>query len=197
MIVLLLPCICAYLASEDDASSSSYSRCPYSFLVLEKALYETEGNMLKMLAIFSPARAASPSFVRVHYTFKEENGAVSNCTVPYLWVEGGFLLVQPPTIFQFSSLLFYLKGSRSNDETELNLTLPYECRPWITKFENGTCTCYNESSRSLALDELTGQVSYYYSYSSVLSRAYRTTVEFQSRGWPGLRDTSQWRVMTC
>ncbi len=157
-IVLLLPCICASLASDNDASNSSYSRCPYSFRVLENALYETEGNMLKMLAIFSPARKTQSSFVRVRYAFKEENGAVSNCTVSYLWVEGGFLFVQPPTIFQFSSLRLYFKESHSKGETELNLTLPFECRPWIIEFENGSCTCQNKSSPSLALEELTGQV---------------------------------------
>ncbi len=156
--VLLLPCICAYLASDDDASNGSYSRCPYSFRVLENALYETEGNLLKMLAIFSPARKTQPSFVRVYYAFKEENGAVSNCTVQYLWVEGGFLFVQPPKIFQFSSLLFYLKGSRLKEEMNLYLILPFECRPRIKEFENGTCTCHDKSNPSSALEELTEQV---------------------------------------
>ncbi len=159
-IVLLLSCISASLASEDDASNRSYSRCPFSFRVLEKALYETEGNRVKMLTIFSPAREESPSFVRVYYTFKDENGAVSNCTVPYLWVEGGFLFVQPPTIFQFSSLFFYFKGFHENNkEYNLNLTLPFECRPLIGKSKNETCTCpKRNSSLSLQLEELTGQV---------------------------------------
>ncbi len=159
-IVLLLPCICASLASDDDASNSSYSRCPYNFRVLENALYETEGNTLNMLSIFSPARKTQPSFVRVHYAFKEENGAVSNCTVPYLWVEGGFLFVQPPSIFQLSSLLFYFKGLRDDVEINLYLTLPFECRPLIVELENGNCTCRNKSKSSLStpLEELTEQV---------------------------------------
>ncbi len=158
-IVLLLPCIYASLASEDDASNGSYSRCPYSFRVLENALYETEGNMVKMLDIFSPARKTSPSLVRVHYTFKEENGAISNCTVQYLWVEGGFIFVQPPTIFQLSSLFFYFKGFRDDNEYNLYLTLPFECRPLIMLDENVTCTCQEtNSSLYLPLEKLTEQV---------------------------------------
>ncbi len=160
-IVLLLPCICASLAGDDDVSNtnSSYSRCPNSFNVLERALYETEGNMVKMLVIFSPARKTPPSLVRVHYAFKEENGAISNCTVQYLWVEGGFLFVQPPTIFQLSSLLFYFKGFRHEDEFNLYLTLPFECRPLIVEDEDGICTCQEtNSSVSLPLEKLTEQV---------------------------------------
>ena len=154
-IVLLLPCICASLAGDDAAASnSSYSRCPYSFLVLEKALYETEGNMVKMLSIFSPSHKRS-AFVRVRYAFKQENGAVSNCTVPYLWVEGGFLFVQPPTLFQFSSLLFYFRGI--DTEIDLYLILPFECRPLIMEDENRTCTC-QEINSSLPLKMLTEQV---------------------------------------
>ena len=120
-IVFLLPYICV-LAGDDDASNtnSSYSRCPNSFNVLERALYETEGNMVNMLVVFSPAGKTPPSLVRVHYSFKEEIGAVSNCTVHYLWVEGGFLFVQPPTIFELSSLLFYFKGFRGVSEFNLN-----------------------------------------------------------------------------
>ncbi len=66
-------------AGDDDASNtnSSYSRCPNSFNVHERALYEMEGNMVNMLVVFSPARKTPPSLVRVHYSFKEENGAVS------------------------------------------------------------------------------------------------------------------------
>ncbi len=157
-IVLLLPCICASLAGDNDASNSSYSKCPNNFRVLEKALYETDGNMVNMLSVFSPSRRTQPSFVRVHYAFKEENGAVSNCTVPYLWVEGGFLFVQPPTIFQFSSLLFYYTGSRDVSEINLYLTLPFECRPLIVDLESGNCTCRNKSSLSTPLEELTEQV---------------------------------------
>ncbi len=160
-IVLLLPCVCAYLASDDEASNSSYSKCPNNFRILEKALYETDGNMLNMLAVLSPSRRTQPSFVRVHYAFKDESGTVpgiNNCTVQYLWVKGGFLFVQPPTIFQFSSLLFYFTGSRDDTEINLYLTLPFECRPLIVDLENGNCTCRNKSSLSTPLEELTEQV---------------------------------------
>ncbi len=158
VIVLLLPCICA------SETKCPVSKCPTSFCALEKALYETDHNLLNMLNIFSPARRSAPPFVRVRYTFQDKNKEYSNnCTVPYLWVEGGFLFVQPPTIFQFTSLFFYFTGFLDKDEFTLNLTLPYECRPLIW---NGTsCTCHtledksnNSLYSSLALEELTKQV---------------------------------------
>ncbi len=105
LVIVLLSVICASLAS-DNETKCPVSKCPTSFCALEKALYETDHNMLKILNIFSPARNTVPSFVRVRYTFQDENKEYSNnCTVSYLWVKGGFLFVLPPTIFVI--FLFY------------------------------------------------------------------------------------------
>ncbi len=163
LVIVLLSGICASLAG-DNETKCPVSKCPMSFCALEKALYETDHNVLKILSIFSPARNTVPSFVRVNYTFQDENKEYSNnCNVSYLWVKGGFLFVQPPTIFQFSSLFFYFTELRDKDEFTLNLTLPYECSPLIWNGTNCTCHTLDDKSNNslyspLALEELTKQV---------------------------------------
>lgn len=80
------------------------------------------------------------------YKFDEEGGGYKDCNVTYIWAVGGFLLVQPPSIFQFSSLLF---STPANSLTEVELNLPYACRALIN--ETMSCSCKNEMKDDLEI----------------------------------------------
>jgi len=121
---------------------------------LEFALYNTDSNEQQLNKAFFPPRKATSRYIMVIYDFKDEIGMIdSSCNVTYIWAIGGFLLIQPPTIFQFLSLLF---SYPANDISYLNITLPNECR-WMVDSSDQTCSCKNQSNSNL--DILTQQVS--------------------------------------
>ena len=65
--------------------------------------------------------------------------------------------MQPPTIFQFTSLFF---NYPNNDLKDLRLQLPYECRPLIIT-SSSSCSCFGEDDTDFMLNVVTQQVSSY------------------------------------
>ncbi len=121
---------------------------------LEYALYNNRSNEGELNRAFFPPRAATSRYLNVLYNFMNEDELSSNCTVKYVWAIGGFLLIQPPSIFQFLSLLF---SNPANDLMDITITLPYQCLQLITVHEDGNCSCKNQVGNNL--DILTQQVS--------------------------------------
>ncbi len=119
---------------------------------LEFALYNTDSNEQQLNQAFFPPRKATSRYIMVVYDFKDENEMTGNCTVTYVWAIGGFLLIEPPTIFQFLSLLFSFPA---NDISNITITLPNECRQLIDA-TGDTCSCINRENNNL--DILTQQV---------------------------------------
>ncbi len=136
-----------------SSNGSAYSKCSSSLLVLEKALYEIDGNKKNLTNTFYPSRKISTAFVQVTYTFQSKFGNnTDNCEVKYWWASGTFLFVQSPTIFRFSSLIF---GNKVDNLNNIILTLPYECLP-IVQGDNEMCSCKSKDDK--LLDILTQQV---------------------------------------
>ncbi len=121
---------------------------------LEFALYNTDSNEQQLNQAFFPPRKATSRYIMVMYDFKDENGMTDTCNVKYVWAIGGFLLIEPPTIFKLLSLLF---SYPANDITDITITLPNECRQIVNSLDDGTCSCKNLSNSNL--DILTQQVS--------------------------------------
>ena len=134
---------------ELDTQDSKYAECGTKKSVLLQALFETGDNMFQLGSVFFPARQSTSRYIQVNYFF---NG--TNCNVTYYWALGAFLLVQPPTIFQFTSLLF---STPANNLTNLNLTLPRECLSLVDYNEdNDSCKCI---SNDTILTRFTEQVT--------------------------------------
>lgn len=74
---------------------------------------------------------------------------INKCNVTYIWAVGGFLLVQPPKIFQLTSLYF---STPANNLTDLVIKLPEDCLPLL----GDSCSCDNEDDT--LLDIMTQQV---------------------------------------
>ena len=133
---------------------------------LECALLRTDENERKLNQAFFPPRKETTRYIRVHYEFKAEEDIdyyssdslrdldiYKNCSAAYVWAIGGFLLIQPPGLFQLTSLLF---SYPANDVDKLNLTLPLNCSRLINA-NASHCDCRNHSNNNL--DILTQQVS--------------------------------------
>lgn len=147
------------LAPVCSEKSHNYSGCSSSLSVLEDALYNTGTNKLKLNRYFYPPRQEPVPYAKITFKFEDENGNLSDsedgkCEVTFVWAIGGFLLIQPPSVFTFTSLFFF--HTRQNDFS-LDLRLPYLCRPLVQEYEieNGTCTCANKDG---GLDLLNQQV---------------------------------------
>ena len=154
--VLIVRSSCAGIIETDSACNniSVYANCANDLFVLEKALYGIEGNKFNLTNNFYPSRKIPTAFMQVTYRFENESGGISNdCDVIYWWTSGGFLLVQPPSIFRFSSLFL---GNKVDELNTLELTLPYECRRLVAPNEDEKCSCKGEDDR--LLDALTQQV---------------------------------------
>lgn len=108
------------LMLEKSASAVPTNSCN-TLNSLAQALYETKDNILNLIRVFYPPNKPRVSFLRIEY----ETGDLDGCSVTYIWAKGGFLVVQPPKIFQMTSLLFNHIG-RNFDI--LKLRLPYDCR---------------------------------------------------------------------
>ena len=127
---------------------------------LECALFTTDENERKLNQAFFPPRKATTRYIKVIYSFNATNDALynslaQNCNVTYIWAVGGFLLIQPPSIFEWTSLLF---SYPANDIYELHLTLNVACKRLVEHNNaTGTCNCKGEDNNNL--DILTQQVS--------------------------------------
>ena len=153
--------------------ATDYTNCHKSLIVLERALFETEGNLQNLSKIFFPPRKLPTAFVRVNYHFLDELGDEmneNNCTVKYVWALGGFLLVQPPKVFRFTSLFF---NNKVDDLNDLTLTLPFECREIVTNSSTETCSCKDEDKN--LLDVLTQQVIFFV----MVFKQYQLSISFQ------------------
>ncbi len=133
----------------------NYSTCDL-LSQLECALYTTDSNERNLNRAFFPPRKATSRYITVKYRFREDDDSTSddssNCTVSYIWAIGGFLLIQPPTIFQMTSLLF---SYPANDIENMNLTFPVECRKVIND-TGDECSCNHKENQNL--DILSQQV---------------------------------------
>ena len=123
---------------------SHYNNCTTNFTVLERALVTTGSNRFNIITAFYPPRKARPVYVDVEYHYAE-----SNVTEYWVWTTSPFYLIQPPSVFQFTSLLFSYPAL-SDQIQNLSLTLPQECQD--VTFGNRTC------NQNLMLDMLTHQV---------------------------------------
>ena len=153
LIQLLGTAILFAVAQTDAISASDYSDCDSNLGTLERALYETETNLFELNLIFYPPSLLPTRFIRVEYTFLDENDN-DDCKVTYIWAVGGVLFLQPPTLLKYNSLYFYFPN---NELTTLSLHLPIECIPLINGTD-GVCSCMNDSNM---LDILTQQVAKY------------------------------------
>ena len=137
--------------------AKDYSECD-KLSVLEQALYDLGDNKERMNRFFYPPRQQPVPYVKITYQFEDENGEISNdeskCEVTYIWVSGGFLLIQPPSIFMYTSLFFY---NTRQQNFFFNLRLPYQCRPLVENATIGSCSCKNRDGNPL--DLLTQQVN--------------------------------------
>lgn len=146
------------VAISSAKTQKDYNDCSTSLSTLEEALYETGDNKVQLNAYFFPPREEFVPYAKIVYTFEDSNGTnpepeTEKCAVTYVWAVGGFLLIQPPSIFSYSSLFFF--HTRSHNDFTLRLTLPNACRPLVE--ENGKCSCANKDNNPL--DILTQQVS--------------------------------------
>ena len=122
-----------------------------NFSELEHALYHGEENIEQLSKAFFPSTDRTSRFIEIHYKFI--GNGTDNCTVIYFWAVGGFLLIQPPQIFQYTSLLLDFP---SNNITDITLTLPPQCH-YLVYNEDKNCSCKAEGDT--ILDVLTRHVS--------------------------------------
>ena len=138
-------------------SQARYENCSTKRDVLLKALFETGSNLYDLDQVFVPPRTETSRYIKVKYSFLNDNGGDDgDCTVNYIWAIGGFLLVQPPKIFQFTSLFF---STPANKLEELTLQLPIACKPLVLNKTVSKCSCKTNNTHRNALDRLTQQVS--------------------------------------
>ena len=149
MLPLTVLSLCTYAASV-----THFSDCDSNLSTLEQALFETGGNLFELNRVFFPPSLLTTRFIRVNYTFIDENELETCTNVTYIWAIGEVLFMQPPTLFKINSMFFYYP---SNDLTTLSLWLPIECIGLINGTD-GECSCINDSHM---LDVLTQQVHGY------------------------------------
>lgn len=131
------------------AGAFNFTGCQNDVTILEQALYRPE-NVIQLNKIFYPPREPPTRFIKVKYEFED----IHKCNVTYIWAVGGFLLIQPPKIFQLTSLYF---STPANNLTDLSIKLPEECLPLA--LVGDSCTC--DSKDNTLLDILTQQVANY------------------------------------
>lgn len=157
-LMLSLHLVLAVLVSSENQPDTNYTECGTQKFVLLKALFETDGNLYELDRIFSPPYDATSRYIKVEYTFADSRGDYGDCNATYIWAIGGFLLMQPPGIFQYTSLLV---GNPANSLEEMHLKLPYACRSLIDETNDGGCSCHNPYDVGQYLQILTKQVLHY------------------------------------
>ena len=144
-------------ATYRSAVATSTEDCATNKVTLQDVLYDDDGyNVLQLEQTFYPASASTSRFIRVVYSFFNENNELDGCNVTYVWSIGEVLFVHPPTIFTYLSLYFNFPN---NDLEFLYIRLPYECRGLVNTSSDGECSCGDESST--ILQALTQQVRVY------------------------------------
>ena len=144
-------------------AEENYEECSTKKSVLLKALYNISDNQYELERGFAPPTPGetTPRYIKVIYSFADEDGNYGDCEVKYIWAIGGFFLIQPPHIFAYTSLLFSIPANKRDIVT---VKLPYHCRGLIYEDYNmsiidDACTCYNASDhRSEPLLVFTNQV---------------------------------------
>ena len=163
-LLTILSFVSLVVAKNNTAAKCDVGNCAL-LTQLECALFTTDENERKLNQAFFPPRKATTRYIKVTYSFNEDidtnddhynfNPTVTqNCNVTYIWAVGGFLLIQPPSIFEWASLLF---SYPANDIYELDLTLNISCTTLVDVREDGTCSCKGKDDNNL--DILTQQVS--------------------------------------
>ena len=133
----------------ESGSEVPVKSCGNDLETLEKHLLHTKDNKIELLKAFYQPRQPPATFVVIHYTFLDEEEHVI-CNKTWMWSSAVFYLIEPPTIFKFTSLFFATPYT-----TTANITFMNECRDLVTWNEDGTCTCKSNS----LLDILTQRVS--------------------------------------
>ena len=131
------------------SQAEDYEECSTRKSVLLKALYSTSDNQYELERAFAPPKPGETTsrYIRITYSFADEDGNYGDCEVKYIWAIGGFFLIQPPHIFSLTSLLFSIPA---NNRSSITLKLPYHCRGLIyddynMSMSGDVCTCYNAS----------------------------------------------------
>jgi len=143
---VLLCVFVSFLVSGDSRN------CSTSLFELEKQLYEGLDNAIQLNQAFFPQLERTSRYIKVEYEF--EGSELENCTVTYYWAIGGFLLIQPPKVFQFTSLYF---SYPANLVESITLRLPEECLPIVYNETTQMCSC--KSVGDTLLDVLSHHVS--------------------------------------
>ena len=144
-ILLLLIFSAKFCTSQGE---EDFEECSTKKSVLLKALYSTSDNQYELERAFAPPKpgVTTSRYIKVIYSFADEDGHYGDCNVKYTWAIGGFFLIQPPQIFELTSLLFSIPGS---NRSSITLKLPYHCRGLINSTSNSSvtgddaCTCYS------------------------------------------------------
>ena len=131
----------------------SAKNCTTSLSELETRLYDGLYNQEELHRAFFPQHERTSRFIRVNYVF-EGSALESECTVSYFWAIGGFLLIQPPSVFRFTSLYF---SYPANSIDSITLRLPEECLPLVYNEMAQNCSCAKKGNT--LLDILTHHVS--------------------------------------
>ena len=147
-ITLILFSVLSMLTTLAEGQNTS---CGIDFKTLEKALLQTDNNMIELLEAFYAPRRPPATFVTVHYTFLDADGDIM-CNKTWLWTSLEFYLIQPPSIFLLTSLFFTVPQDRTSTA---NIKLKDDCQELVKWNENGTCIYTNNSM----LDILTQRVS--------------------------------------
>ena len=146
----MLSWLCAIMMLFASVSANS---CNSSLRALENHLYEGKFNQKELNKVFFPQMHPTARHVKVEYIF-EGDETDDECSVTYYWSIGGFLLIQPPSIFRFTSLHFSYPVT--NLQT-ITLTLSEECRPLVYNSDTQKCSC--KADGDTLLDILTHHVS--------------------------------------
>ena len=152
-------------SDHDNGSINTHpiDQCATNFMALEKALINTRNNRFELIKTFYPARSVKPVYVKqVIYMFlgNEENDSTINES--WIWSNAAFYLIQPPSVFQYTSLFCsYYTGKGHVYKETLSLYLPYGCLNKDVNWTSINTTC---SALNPMLDILTQRVSQNYLY---------------------------------
>ena len=133
----------------ESGSEVPGTSCVNDLETLEKALLRTKKNKIELVRAFYQPRRPPATFVTIHYIFLDEEEHVI-CNKTWMWSSAVFYLIEPPTVFRFTSLFFATPYTAT-----ANITFKSECRDLVTWNENGSCTC----KRNSLLGILTQRVS--------------------------------------
>ena len=132
--------------------SSSTTSCN-DLTSLVEALYSTDDNLFRLAQVFYPLRQPPAIYVTVTYRFQNESETGKlDCSINYIWASSSFLLVQPPHVFQWTSLLFYHQSA--SEHSNITLILPAACKHLAPN-----CSCEYQGEDNM-LHFMTHQVLY-------------------------------------